>query len=115
MTVWLWVSLACNLVMAVGWFLTLGWGETYKQANIRLQQRVRVLQDPDPICGCGHHYSFHSDEDGCHYTVTFSRDARFGIKHVFTTCPCVNYTGPEPLPRVISIERPPRREGDDPA
>jgi hypothetical protein len=115
MSPWLWASLACNLGLAAGWFLTFGWGETYKQANIRLQQRVRVLEDPDPICGCEHHYSFHDEEDGCHFTVVHYRNMWNGTRGVLTNCSCVRYTGPEPLPRVISIDRPPRREGDDPA
>src|SRR4051812_8996577 len=100
---WLWVSLTCNLVLLVGWFLTLGWGETYRQGAIRLQRRVRALEDPDPTCGCGHHYSFHHDVDGCHFTVTHTRPGRFGPRAVLTSCACVRYTGPEPLPRVISI------------
>lgn len=115
MTTWLWVSLACNLVLAIGWFLTLGWGETYRQANLRLQRRVQVLTDPDPTCGCGHHYSFHNKEDGCHFTITYYNQGRMGVRSVLTTCTCVQYIGPEPLPRVISIERPPRPEGDEPA
>jgi len=110
----LWVSLTCNVVLAIGWFLTLGWGETYHQANIRLQRRVRVLTDPDPTCGCTHHYSFHSDDDGCHYTVAFFKKTKLGTRQVLTTCRCLRYVGPEPLPRVISIESP-LPEGDEPA
>jgi hypothetical protein len=110
---WLWVSLACNLVLLVGWFLTLGWGESYRQANMHLQRRIGILtEDPAPICGCGHHISFH-DEEGCHITVTITREAMFGPRGMVTTCPCVRYVGPEPLPRFTVIERPP--EGDEPA
>jgi hypothetical protein len=112
---WLWVSLTGNLVLLVGWFLTLGWGETYRQACLRLQRRVAILTDPDPTCGCGHHFSFHNEAEGCHFTVVHYKDAWNGKRGVLSNCACVQYTGPEPLPRVISIERPPREEGDDPA
>jgi hypothetical protein len=102
MTAWLWVSLACNLVLLVGWFLTLGWGETYRVANKKLQERVRSLEDPDPFCGCAHHISFH-DEAGCHYTVIHTRAGTFGPRSVLSTCRCVQYVGPEPLPRIIEL------------
>ena len=97
MTAWLWVSLACNLGLPSAAYLILGWGETYRTANVQLQQRVRHPSDPDPLCGCGHHISFHDDE-GCHFTVTHSRPAKFGPRSVLTTCTCVHYVGPEPLP-----------------
>jgi hypothetical protein len=114
MTTWLWVSLACNLVLAIAWFLTLGWGATYQQANKHLQRRIAVLTDPDPTCGCGHHYSFHDKEDGCHYTVVHYKDAWNGRRGVLTTCPCVRYVGPQPLPKVIPLDTS-WDEGDDPA
>jgi hypothetical protein len=109
MSPWLWASLACNLVLLVGWFLTLGWGETYRVANRHLQARVRTLTDPDPTCGCTHHYSFH-DQEGCHYTVTYTHPARFGPRSVLSTCRCVRYVGPEPLPRVIDLPHRPATE-----
>jgi hypothetical protein len=108
MTAGLWVSLACNLLLAMGCVLTLGWGETYRVANLRLQERVRSLEDPDPLCGCGHHISFHNREDGCHYTVIHHHQGRRGVRSVLTNCACVSYVGPEPLPRIIDL--PTRRE-----
>jgi hypothetical protein len=109
---WLWVSLACNLVLAIVWLSTYGWKEIHRKENVRLQERVRMLTDPDPTCGCGHHYSFHNKEDGCHYTVVFDRPTRLGVRQVLITCPCVKYVGPQPLPKVIPLDW---DEGDDPA
>lgn len=108
---WLWVSLALNLVLAVTAFLVLGWGQTYRAANHLLQRRVAILTDPSPTCGCTHHYSFHNEE-GCHYTVVHYKDGFRGMKGVISTCPCVRYAGPEPLPRYTTNDPP---EGDEPA
>ena len=102
MTTWLWVSLACNLVLLVSCVLILGWGETYRVANEKLLERVRDLADPDPLCGCEHHISFYDDE-GCHFTVVHYRDVWGGKRGVLTNCSCVHYVGPEPLPRVIDL------------
>ena len=113
MSGWLWASLACNLLLAIAWFLTLGWGESYRTANKKLQQRVRSLEEPDPLCGCGHHISFH-DEKGCHYTVVYTRPAKFGVVSLFSDCPCVKYVGPEPLPKVISLESIQQKKEEEP-
>lgn len=50
-----------------------------------------------PICGCGHHYSFHSkSKKDCRATVYASWLARLIGDDGF--CQCQQYTGPEPLP-----------------
>jgi hypothetical protein len=53
---------------------------------IRRPVRWREAKPIVPICGCGHHYSFHND-DGCHHVGPYSEN-----------CGCVNYYGPEPVP-----------------
>lgn len=47
-----------------------------------------------PVCGCGHHRSFHNTE-GCHQVIE-----RYKVGGVisYSTCPCKCYSGPEPLP-----------------
>ena len=46
-----------------------------------------------PVCGCGHHHSYHDPETGrCNAT-------RFG-----DPCKCLSYTGPEPLPEFYAPE-----------
>lgn len=108
MTVWLWASLVCNLALLVGLLMAIGRGREYLVSNRVLQSRVALLQDPDPICGCHHHYSFHEEKDGCHYTVVHGLQGKLGMRHVMTMCTCVQYTGPIPLPRYTSME--PREE-----
>lgn len=107
MSGWLWVSLACNLLLAIGCVMALGWGSDYHEANKMLRNRLAMLTDPEPVCGCLHHFSFH-DEGGCHNTVIHQRPGWNGPRAVLTTCPCVQYIGPEPLPRIIDL--PKRRE-----
>ena len=49
-----------------------------------------------PICGCGHHLSYHDDYQGCHHPVGIIRDP----------CPCRKYSGPDPLPEYYAPEIP---------
>lgn len=51
--------------------------------------------EPQPICGCKHHYSFHDVDGGCHYVMDWHWE---GKKHIDELCGCKRYTGPEPLP-----------------
>jgi len=43
-----------------------------------------------PVCGCGHHVSFHKD--------------RTGLCHAKAWCNCQKYTGPEPMPEYYAPE-----------
>lgn len=85
-----------------------------------------VYKEPEPICGCGHHRSFH-DDNGCHHVGTHrmlaartdpeietKTDKETGLKKsktlvpasesyntVSTECGCKGYVGPEPLPTYV--------------
>lgn len=54
-----------------------------------------ITRDPEPICGCSHHYALH-DRDGVCRKQVARTDAAYG-KH-YVDCGCQRYTGPEPLP-----------------
>jgi hypothetical protein len=112
MTLQLWagVSTALSLGLLLTCLLLLGRGETYRAANAQLLLRVKSLEEPEAVCGCGHHYSFHNFTEGCHYTMVHTHPGRLGPKSVLTTCRCVTYTGPEPMPRLISLELPTKEE-----
>lgn len=85
-----------------------------------------VYREPEPICGCGHHRSFHDDE-GCHASnsnrVLTSRTepviekkpdkegvsrsktlipASESFEPVTIHCGCKSYVGPEPYVSYIS-------------
>jgi hypothetical protein len=54
-----------------------------------------------PVCGCTHHRSFH-DEKGCSARVREKGiDGWLGDTR---TCPCRQYSGPEPLPEYYAPE-----------
>lgn len=85
-----------------------------------------IYKEPEPICGCKHHRSFHDDK-GCHYVannrvlasatepvVETKRDKDTGVEksktlvpasasynNVSTECGCKGYVGPEPLPTYV--------------
>lgn len=77
-------------------------------------------KQPPPICGCTHHYAVH-DEQGCHATFqvlvergepTKMQTGYDGLQHkvfyafekyVQAPCGCRRYTGPEPMPEMISL------------
>lgn len=84
-----------------------------------------VYKEPEPICGCQHHRSFH-DDDGCHAVLTNrvltgktdpvieeKPDKEGGIKSktivpasqsfdtVSNNCGCKTYVGPEPYTQYI--------------
>jgi len=56
----------------------------------------------EPICGCGHHRSFHGPKSGCSALVRDKGiDGWMGDHH---TCPCRQYSGPQPLPEFYAPE-----------
>lgn len=62
-------------------------------------RRRRPARDPEPICGCEHHYSMHDPEtNACHDMVM--QVVSGGARRPFQ-CTCRRYVGPEPLPRMI--------------
>jgi hypothetical protein len=57
--------------------------------SLVLLLRRRPVPPVRPICGCGHHRSFHDEGKGrCLYKTAF----------FMFSCSCRVYTGPEPLP-----------------
>lgn len=55
-------------------------------------ERRRAALATRPVCGCGHHASFH-DRNGCHHQRVV--DA-YHVERV--RCGCVRYLGPPPPP-----------------
>jgi hypothetical protein len=69
----------------------------------RKRKAPKPYKEPEPICGCEHHFSYH-DEEGCHGTHRLwigSRAGDNGSDYVVRQCGCKQYTGPQPLPTVI--------------
>lgn len=54
-----------------------------------------------PICGCGHHRSYHPDGSKCTFDVERWSTARGMYRD---SCPCGQYVGPEPLPEFFAQE-----------
>lgn len=81
-----------TLVGAAIAFAGMGVGAAWQSRRRRSGYRA----DPQPVCGCRHHYSQH-DESGCHDFIRNS-DTHYETK----VCPCRKYTGPEPLPQYIA-------------
>lgn len=82
-------------------------------------------EPPEPVCGCGHHYSKHDSSGKCvrkwdervlvergqPKTIKTGPQSYPTLKTVYETerwevrtysCSCVRYTGPEPLPQVVA-------------
>ncbi len=72
------------------------------QARGRSSRRTERWPDPEPVCGCEHHYSLHDADDVCHGTVRVVTEVgQGGKKWSHHACGCQRYTGPEPLPRYV--------------
>jgi hypothetical protein len=94
------------------------------QAAGARRERARTPKEPEPICGCEHHFAKHDENGVCQFrwqekilvergkprTVQTGYD---GATHkvvydfekyetVTYACSCKRYTGPEPLPRFVS-------------
>jgi hypothetical protein len=68
--------------------------------NDRRKARERALRGPEPVCGCGHHLSFHDASTGlCHAQVSVKvpNEGSDGTHKELVTCTCRRYVGPEPL------------------
>ena len=63
-----------------------------------------VPKEPEPICGCSHHYAYH-DTDGVCSEVNSQGRVRVvdgQETRILAPCRCKKYVGPEPMPRYIS-------------
>ncbi|MBT2451466.1 hypothetical protein J7F03_31270 [Streptomyces sp. ISL-43] len=80
------------------------------QAEVRrleARAKARQLDPPQPVCGCGHHFSFHDPEArSCHHQNKLETSYLFGgiTGNELVACDCRQYVGPEPLPTVYAPE-----------
>ena len=66
-----------------------------------LPGRRRAPKPPkpvQPVCGCGHHRSFHANGGKCEQKVYR------GYLEGYGPCGCKQYVGPEPLPEFFAPE-----------
>lgn len=88
------------------------------------RQKAKIPKEPEPICGCNHHFSMHDENGVCqsgwtdrvlvergqprtvqtgwngeHHKVVYDHERWETVRKV---CACRKYTGPEPLPRYVS-------------
>lgn len=66
-------------------------------------------KDPKPICGCGHHHSFHDPATGqCHGMMRGEPIKYDSFKDptawAQVPCTCRTYSGPVPLPEYVAPE-----------
>jgi hypothetical protein len=104
-TMWVTAALLAGMVLGA---VSLGAGIAfgmYREDRRRSLLAARHAElNPGPICGCGHHVSFHAAEDkgGCQHVEVVR-----GEYHNDTTehsCGCVKYVGPEPVPTYYAGE-----------
>jgi hypothetical protein len=82
--------------MAVGLALfALGW----LTGRIARRRAVRPAGQPDPVCLCGHHYGTHDPGTGACVAVEVvtMHSSRKGTYQADHPCPCLRYTGPQPI------------------
>lgn len=75
------------------------------RSDKKVDRQIRSIgQPPLPICGCGHHYSFHHKTHlDCRATVYSSLMSR--LLNDDETCQCQQYVGPTPLPEYYAPEQ----------
>lgn len=68
-----------------------------------LPGRRKAPKLPAPVCGCGHHYSFHDPQTlACGYeSAIYLGSGKYGPTCI---CRCARYAGPEPLPEYVPRE-----------
>lgn len=63
----------------------------------------RPPKSVQPVCGCGHHHSFHDPDTGtCHDMMKVPSSASRDSYH--KPCTCRTYSGPTPLPEYYAPE-----------
>ncbi len=88
------VLIVCLFGGGVGRWIT-------RQIERKHNRRLEIEKGPQPLCGCGHHRSFHAPATGkCHSAerklMQSSNDERPDI-YAMVECGCHQYSGPEPL------------------
>jgi hypothetical protein len=107
MTPTMWVTAAVLVGMVLG-ALSLGAGIAlgmYRENQRRSLLAARHAElNPGPICGCGHHVSFHAEESkgGCQHIEI--RTSGYHEEVTQVPCGCVKYVGPEPVPSYYAGE-----------
>ncbi|GAA1452819.1 hypothetical protein [Nocardiopsis tropica] len=99
------VSMVIGATIALGGFL-FGRLMTQRQSRTALEQQrrqeqARVLsgpQNPQPLCGCGHHLVFHDQETKrCQTQVVIPGRWTGQTSSTYRQCMCQGYRGPLPL------------------
>lgn len=73
-----------------------------KEIERRHQRKLEIAQGPQPVCGCRHHYAYHSPKTGSCAAVSktpvrWDRDFGSPTRWEHLPCTCQRYVGPEPL------------------
>ena len=74
------------LILLVGIVIGRMWG------RVASKPQKAISGDPEPTCGCKHHYAMHAKDGHCH-AADYDRWREESVP-----CTCQRYTGPEPLP-----------------
>lgn len=67
-------------------------------------RRRKKVKQPQPICGCTHHYAVHDPKTRkCNSSVKVAKHLGGAFQgYEYKGCACLQYTGPEPLPEITS-------------
>lgn len=80
------------MAMLLAFFLLSGNGITAV-----IKKRLTKGEPPEPICGCGHHFAFHTADGVCKEQVPLPDGAEGGVaKYTVYDCTCQQYVGPYP-------------------
>jgi transposase len=82
-----------EILGSVGFGYLLGWHGP--------RRRKKLYEEPEPICGCRHHLSYHGEDGECHAQV-MQYDPHKQKRVAIGQCACKKYVGPEPMPTMIS-------------
>jgi hypothetical protein len=115
------------IILASGVVAGGAWDRVKRLAGDRRDERLRLANGPEPVCGCGHHLAYHDLHDGrCYAEVkeeksknalvwsTTGADAdaesdanpgsgsgsgpdKTAVEPVWRRCACRRYAGPEPI------------------
>lgn len=110
------MNLAILVISVCTWILTAL--ITYRQLHPRKDiSAIPELKPPapppppprPPVCGCKHHYCFHDLKAGtCSVNVdgglvVVGHDQMSTVGREQVRCPCLRYTGPEPVPDYFDL------------
>lgn len=92
------------IIIAGGLVAGGAWDRVKRLGTDRRDERARLANGPEPVCGCGHHLAYHDLHDGRCYAEV-KREANGGggdgeepaAEVSWHQCACRRYAGPEPL------------------